>query len=120
MINEAEALAALVWLETFRACLQGADLVLFLESEAAEGSLLKGYSSSRSLTAIAGALWALSASLQARLWVGRMPSRLNPSDEVSRRDRHWAREQDWSEWPATEPPVAPWRLLLEGEGAPAP
>ena len=120
VINEAEALAALVWLQTFGRHLQGTDVLLFLDSEAAEGSLLSGYSKNRNLTAISGAFWTLSASRQIRVWIGRVSSRLNPSDGVSRRDRTWVEAQGWREMRPVDPPVAPWRFLLEGGGEPPP
>ena len=118
-INESESLAALVWLETFGRGLQGCDAILFLDSESAEGSLLSGYSASPFLTALAGAFWALAAHLQARVWVGRVPSKLNPSDGLSRRDRLWALEQGWAEHSARCPDPGPWRFLVEGMSKPA-
>ena len=53
IINEAEALAALIWIQTLRYHLQGLDIFLFVGSKAAEGILLKGCSRSAQLTVIA-------------------------------------------------------------------
>ena len=41
-INVAESLAALTWLQTFSSGLLNGDVILFLDSESAEGSLLSG------------------------------------------------------------------------------
>ena len=57
MINEAEALAALVWVQALGDRLRGLDVLLFVDSIAAEGILLKGYSKSPQLAVIASLFW---------------------------------------------------------------
>ena len=114
MFNEAEASAARILLQTFGTRLQNCDIVLFAGSESAEASLLNGYSKNPFMTAPAGAFWTLGASLGTRIWLGRVPSALNPSDGLSRRDRSWAAAQGWAEVRACHPDFSKWSFLVRG------
>ena len=49
MINEAEAQAANIWVNTFGPLVAGSDVLLFIDNTAAEGTLLRGYSASQHL-----------------------------------------------------------------------
>ena len=83
-INECESLAALVTLATFAELLTSSDILWVIDSSAAEGTLRKGYSSSRFLTALAGEFWRLASSRNIRIWLYRVPSKLNLADPISR------------------------------------
>ena len=85
-INEAEALAALVAVRHLESSAADSDLFVFIDSMAAEGVLIKGYSSSEQLTAITASFWASIRRGGAACWVGRVPSRLNVADGFSRED----------------------------------
>lgn len=110
-INEFEALAAVTWLETFGGGLSSCDVLLFIDSACAEGALLRSYSSSRHLTALAGAFWTSAAGYDLRVWIGRVPSKLNPADGFSRGSRSLGQQLGWCQVPAIEPDVRPWRFL---------
>jgi len=112
VINEAESLAASVWVSTFGPGIRGQDVLLFIDSAAAEGSLLRAYSSSRHLTALAGCFWTTSANHQLRVWIGRVPSNVNPADGFSRSDRSLGKRHGWAEVPACVPHASPWAFLL--------
>ena len=78
--NEEQALPALTWCETFGQGISGCEVLLYIDSESAEGSLLSGYSRSPHLAVLAGTFWVWCATLQVRMWIGRVPSSLNPSE----------------------------------------
>jgi hypothetical protein len=86
IINEAEALSAVVFLESLSSRLSALDVFLFIDSSAAEGVLLKAYSKSPELTVIAGLFWRAVRKAAAAAWVGRVPSRLNVADGPTRGD----------------------------------
>ena len=56
-INECEEIAALLGLSTFANILAGMDVLHFVDSTAAQGILINGYSKSRVLTVVASACW---------------------------------------------------------------
>ena len=85
-INEAEALAGLVAIRHLSGRVQDLDILLFIDSQAAEGVLIKGYSRSPELTAIAALFWSSVRQNGAACWVGRVPSSLNVADGFSRND----------------------------------
>ena len=110
-INELESLAAVMWVETFGPAIKHADVCLFVDSAAAEGSLLKGYSSSPHLAALAGQFWASAASYGLRMWVDRVPSSLNPADELSRDSDKQARGKGWQQVVGRVPHPEKWSFL---------
>ena len=111
-INEAEAFAASIWVHTFGPCLHGCDVHLFIDNKAAEGSLIKGYSSSNTLAAVAGSFWTAAANSSLRMWIGRVPSRLNPSDGFSRGDFSLAELHGWQQVRPVIPDHSAWSFLL--------
>ncbi len=92
--------------------MQGADCLIFIDSSAAEGTLLSAYSSSPFLTSIAGAFWKEVGRLGAAAWITRVPSRLNLADPISRDDLGMARAQGWTEKPAVIPKLGPWAAII--------
>lgn len=91
-INEAEALAAVVALLTWSNRLENVDVFLFKHNVAAEGVLVKAYSSSPHLTVLAGLFWQTVRRVKCSAWVGRVPSELNIADGPSR-ELHTVLEQ---------------------------
>ena len=112
-INECEALAALLAIGSFREILVDADVLIFVDSTAAEGSLCKGLSSSRCLSAIASAFWTQTALCRASVWVGRVPSKLNVADGPSRQDFDDVQKHGWAFVKPWLPAPQPWALLLK-------
>ena len=113
IINEAEALAALIWIQTLTDHLQGLDIFLFVDSKAGEGILLKGYSRSAQLTVIASLFWKTVRQGRASVWIGRVPSSLNVADPISRGCFDIARALQADQLTALLPDVSAWETLLE-------
>ena len=83
-INECESIAALLGLASFSKALEGSDVLRFVDSSAAHGILIKGYSKSPPLSAVTSAYWTLVG--RACPWVGRVTSKLNVADGPTRGD----------------------------------
>jgi len=101
-INQCEAAGALVALQTWGASLSGHWVTLYIDNSAAEGSIAKGYSKSLFMARIASACWRLAERFGIGLWIGRVPSSLNPADALSREDdstmRRLCAHQVAAEW----------------------
>ena len=116
-INEAEALAAVVAVIALQSRGAEADWILFIDNEAAEGVLLKGYSKSPQLTALAGTFWATVRQSAASCWVGRVPSALNVADGFSRDDSTLRESLGLEEWQVCIPSSVKWDWLLQARTA---
>ena len=114
-INECESLAALLGLHSFAPFQHDAEVVHFVDSTAAEGSLIKGYSGSATLAAVAGAYWTTAGRCNAAAWIGRVPSRLNVADGPTRGDLSAIEAFGWQHTQPTLPPARPWQVLLQGK-----
>ena len=79
-INECESLAALLAIASFGPVLVDTNVLHFIDPWAAEGMLAEGYSTSRTLAALAGAYWHTAAKHRAAIWIGRVPSKLSLAD----------------------------------------
>ena len=112
-INECESLAALVGLHTFAPFLHDAEILHFVDSTAAEGSLVKGYSCSATLAATASAYWTTAGRCSIAAWIGRVPSRLNVADGPTRGDLSAVEAHGWQHIAPTLPPSQPWQVLLQ-------
>jgi hypothetical protein len=66
-INEWESIAALLALATFSSILEGVDVLHFVDSQAAQGILIKGYSKSATLSAVTSAYWTLAGKCRASI-----------------------------------------------------
>ena len=95
-INECESLAALLGVSTLGSFLQDADVMHFVDSTAAEGILIKGYSRSRTLAAISGAYWSTASQHCMTVWIGRVPSKLNVADGPTRNDLSIVNHYGWT------------------------
>ena len=79
-----EMIAAVLALETFADRLRGADILLLIDSEAVEGSLIKGYSSREDLCELISVFWDLAFQLRVRAFIDRISTDANPADWPSR------------------------------------
>ena len=112
-INEAEALAALAFLHTFRALLHGVDLLLFVDSSASEGVLIKNYSSSPILGMISAAFWEEALGNSVGVFIVRVASALNLSDSFSRGDESIGVEKKWARHAPSLPSSTRWAFLRQ-------
>ena len=98
-----EMIAPIVALETFRGRLVGADLILLIDSEAVEGSLVKGYSSREDLCKLVSVFWDLALDLRVRVYIDRVSTDANPADWPSRDKLEIGEHAGWStveaQWP---------------------
>ena len=112
-INECESLAALLGLHTFAPFLHDAEVVHFVDSTAAEGTLTKAYSRSATLAATAGVYWTTAGRFSIAAWIGRVPSRLNVADGPTRSDYSDMEAWGWQHTPPSLPAAHPWQVLLQ-------
>ena len=112
IINECGALAALLGISSFASRLQNYDLMHFIDYTAAEGTLVKAYSKSVNLAAIASAYWSIAAKSNINAWIGRVPSKLNLADKPTRSDFKDMYIFGWGFVPAVMPDAEPWSMLL--------
>ena len=77
-------LATVLALETFSDRIRGADILLLIDSESVEGSLIKGYSSREDLCEIISLFWDLAFRLKVRIYIDRISTDANPADWPSR------------------------------------
>ncbi len=82
--TQTELLAVLVALLTWSEELRGCELVIFDDSQAAEGNLLSGSATTAHSKELLGTIWLVAATLRVRVWVTRIPGRVNPGDPFSR------------------------------------
>ena len=112
-INECEAAAALLGICSFAQHLFDVDVLHFIDSTAAEGSVIKGLSRSRTLSAIAGAYWTTANMCRAAIWVAHVPSKLNVADGPSRHDFSAVDQYGWRWVPPSLADAVPWQALLQ-------
>ena len=117
-INEAESLAATVIMEALESFVSNTDVLLFIDNAAAEGTLLKSYSSSKHLTVLAALFWSAVRKAKAAAWVGRVPSRLNVADGFGRGDFAVAHRLGATRLRVALPLVDKWAFLLEDPSVP--
>ena len=79
-----EMIATVLAIETFKDHLRGKDVLLLINSEAVEASLVKGYSSKQDLCKIIELFWDLALELRISFFIDRISSDSNPADWPSR------------------------------------
>ena len=90
VIQELETLAILVGLDVWKDALRGRRAVIFSDSEAVRGSLLKGWSSNDNSDDLIEEIFKREEKLDCLLWFERVASQSNPSDYLSRQVvREW-------------------------------
>ena len=98
-----ELVATVVALETFRPMLQNKTLLLFVDAEAVEGALVKGYSAREDLCELVGIFWNLVLELNCLVYVDRVPTDANPADYPSRGNLVVGKQLGWSTCKAVWP-----------------
>ena len=86
MINQVEAAAGVVALDTWASLLVGMDVIHFVDSETALGALIKGCSPRTDTSRLVGAYWLRAARLRAFIYLDRVESKSNLADGPSRYD----------------------------------
>ena len=81
-----ETMAPVVAVSSLASRLAGCKAIVFIDSEASEGALIKGYSPSPNVGAMAGVFWLLAVQLDLAVYIERAPTDGNPSDGPSRGD----------------------------------
>jgi len=110
-IFPAEAFAVYAAISEHIDQLQGRDVVVFVDSEAAAASLIRGSSSSDDVGVMAQAVHWLLMRIDCRIWIEWIDSDSNPSDGLSRLGIHdpWTIEQGWQ---LQQGLVPPWHFGL--------
>ena len=81
-----EMLGPIIAISTFADRLFGCDVLLFVDSEAVEAALVKGYSSKSDLCDLIKVFWDLVFKLRIRVFIDRVATDANPADWPSRND----------------------------------
>ena len=120
-VSMIEMLAPVIVNEAFKEELRGKKVLLFVDSECVEGSLVKGYSAKEDLCWLNAVFWQQALSLDALFYIDRVSTDANISDGPSRgRDRE-AREGKWIYREARVPKVINeglgkfWNRILKAE-----
>ena len=74
--------------------------------------MVKAYSKSVNLAAIASAYWSIAAKSNINAWIGRVPSKFNLADRPTRSDFKDMYIFGWGFVPAVMPDAEPWSVLL--------
>ena len=91
-----EMIAPILSLKTFSDRLQNVDVILLIDSEAVEASLIKGYSSKEDLCKLISLFWDLIFDLRARVFIDRIATDANPADWPSRDDLITGEKAGWA------------------------
>ena len=106
-----EMLAPVVTIYNFQNFLRDKLVLLFVDSEAVEGALVKGYSSKEDLSWLTAVFWEQALKLKASIYIDRVATDANPGDGPSRDRVREALECRWQEWSVQFPDV-----VLKGLG----
>ena len=85
-INQIEASAGVVALETWADVLKDCDVIHFIDNNGALGALVKGSASVHQQDLIMGETWSRIARLRVSAWFDRVDSSSNPVDGLSRKN----------------------------------
>jgi hypothetical protein len=110
-IRMVELFATVVALKTFGDYLKGKSVLLFVDSEAVEGALVKGYSSRSDICELVGVFWDTVQSLKCLVYIDRVPTDANCSDGASRDKLHVGEALGWKTAPFRWP-----KVVVEGLG----
>ena len=98
-----EMIAPILALHTFRERMYVTDLILLIDSEAVEASLVKGYSSRSDLCTLVSTFWNLVFELRIRVFIDRVSTDSNPADWPSRDRLDIGEKAGWktvqAKWP---------------------
>ena len=98
-----EALAPLIAIDLVRDQIRGCSVLIFVDSEAAEGALIKGYSSREDLCELTGIFWEMVENVNILVYIDRVSTDSNIADLPSRGDMTIADRLGWKVVPATLP-----------------
>ena len=87
VIQELEALAVLTAMVACRDQFENCRAVIFTDSESVRGSFLRAWSRNKECSQVLLSVFKLEESLQAQLWIERVPSQSNPADILSRSEK---------------------------------
>ena len=85
MIQELEMLALFTAFQMWGKEFDGFRVLIFTDSESVRKSFLKTWSRNEPCSAMLASIFALEEKCQSAIWLERVPSQSNPSDELSRR-----------------------------------
>ena len=88
-IHQAELLPVGMALDLWADMLAGRKVIVFVDNEAARGSIVKGASRSEPSAQIVNYIWEKAVESHIHLWIDRVPSPSNPADGPSRSDWAW-------------------------------
>ena len=84
MIQELEMLALLIAAELWLPVAEGKRVVIFSDSESVRGSFLKSWSQNDASSQLLKKIFSLEEKSCCQIWLERVPSQSNPSDQLSR------------------------------------
>ena len=115
-INVYEQAAVLLALGTFAPLISNRRVLIYIDSNAALGSIVKGHSNRQDINLYAGTVWHLLAKHKITAFFMRVPSKQNPADAPSRGEFRALRRDKGARWAA---PVWPQQAmgLLDTVGA---
>ena len=90
-----ELVAVIVAIETFRHYLAGKHVLIFVDSEAVEGALVKGYTARPDICELVGVFWQLALQLKCSVYIDRVPTDANPADHPSRNRMEIGEKLGW-------------------------
>ena len=88
---------------TFKDHLRGKDVLLLIDSEAVEASLVKGYSSKQDLCRIVEIFWDLALTFRINFFIDRVSTDSNPADWPSRNQLSIGEAAGWKTVPCSWP-----------------
>ena len=104
----AELLPILAAFHTWQSSIEGRDVIVFTDNEAARHAFIKGYSPLMLGAEVLACAWLQAASVSASPWFARVPTGSNPADGPSR----MAPQPNWQKCLAKVPPKfgqwSPW------------
>ena len=106
-----EMLAPVVAIYSFQNFLKERLVLLFVDSEAVEGALVKGYSSKEDLSWLTAVFWEQALRLKASFYIDRVATDANPGDGPSRARTREALDCKW-QWKSVHFP----EVVLKGLG----
>ena len=98
-----EMLATVLSIGTFEDHLRGKDVLLLIDSEAVEASLVKGYSSKQDLCRILEIFWDLALRFRINFFIDRISTDSNPADWPSRNQLSIGEAAGWKPVPCSWP-----------------
>ena len=91
--------------------MQGLDLLLLIDSSAAEGVLVKAYGGNGLPTTVAGAFWQQVGIIDVAAWIAHVPSRANLADALSRGGYEPPFGLEWARVEAVVPSRGRWGII---------